>query len=215
MNVRYLLLTVLLFLTPVSGNAGECLDSPENYLQELSNVNIHEEQISIFCLYHCVVYFEMGYQHFASSAVIDKIIKETGSSRKQAFEVLPKFLRSKSSTNRCFAAEALAYYRWENSYEYLTDCDNDRPGRKAIIYAILGDKRAIPWIIEQYKILDKKYRKNPIQSYSQKMTFLNSLYHLASSEAMPFIDDVIANPRPKEIKERAQKVKERILKQNK
>lgn len=117
--------------------------------------------------------------------------------------------------NRCFTAEALAYYRWENSYDYLTDCDNDRPGRKAIVYAILGDKRAIPWIIEQYKKLDNKYRKNPIQSHSQKMTFLNALYHLASAESLPFIEEVIANPKPKEIKARAIKVKERILEQSK
>lgn len=202
---------VLLLTSPVPANAGECLDSPENYLTQLVNADINEEQGDIFCLYSDVVYFEMGYEHFASPTVINKIRNETESSKKQAVEVLPKFLKSTSSKNRCFAAEALAYYRWAPSYEYLADCDEDRPGRKAIVYAILGDKRAVPWVIQQYEKLDKKYQKKPKQSYSQKMDLLNSLYHLASSESLPFVEDVIANPKPKEVKARAIKVKKRIL----
>jgi hypothetical protein len=45
----------------------------------------------------------------------------------------------------------------------------------------------------------------------EKMIYLNALYHLASAESLPFVEDVIKNPKPEKIKARAIKVKERIL----
>ncbi len=208
----HLFLMIIILMTPLQIFAEECLDSPENYLNGLTAVDIDKDQRDVFCLYHKVEYYQMGYEHFASQTAINKISKETESSKKLAYELLPKFLKSGSAMNRCFAAEALAYYKWPDSYDYLTDCNNDRPGRKAVIYAILDDKRAIPWIIEQYKIIDNKYLENPEQSYSQKMTFLNALYHIASTESLSFIEEVIDNPRPENIRARAMKVKKRILK---
>lgn len=215
MMIAHLFLMALILMTPLQIFAGECQDSPENYLNGLAAVDIDKDQRDVFCLYHKVEYYQMAYDHFATQKEINKITKETESSKKLAYELLPKFLKSGSAMNRCSAAEALAYYKWPDSYDYLTDCDNDRPGRKAVIYAILDDKRAIPWIIEQYKIIDNKYLEHPEQSYSQKMTFLNALYHIASTESLSFIEEVIDNPRPEKIRKRALKVKKRILKQGK
>jgi hypothetical protein len=157
-------------------------------------------------------YYDQGYEYFASATVIGKIIKSTESTKKMALKILPKYLKSKLLINRCHAAEALAFYRWPSAFEYLIECKTKADiYQSPTIYAILGDKRAVPVIIEEYRKLDKEYRSKPIHSYRQKMILLNVLYHLASPDSLSFVEEVIANPRPKEIKPRALKVKKRII----
>ena len=82
---------------------------------------------------------------------------------------------------------------------------------KAILFAILGNGEAIPWITQQYRPVDRLYRSRPIFSYPQKMTYLNALYHLPSLKALPFVNEVIENPQPARIRPRAEKVRARIL----
>jgi hypothetical protein len=191
--------------------AGECLDCKEDYLKAISKVDPKSDRpevgYEIHCLYHWVTYLEMGYEYFASPTAIRKIQKENESTKDLAYKVLPKFLESPSPHIRCNASKALAYYGWPRSYEYLMRCKGTTD--KAILFGILGDRRAIPWVIEQFKRVDKRYR-NPMSGYSYKMIYLNALYHLASPEILPFINETIKDPRPEKIKPRAEKVRDRI-----
>jgi hypothetical protein len=205
--------------------AGECLGCKEDYLKAISKADPKSEHPGIRyemeCLYHQVVYLKMGYEYFASPTAIKKIQKENEPTKDLAYEVLPKFLESPSPHIRRSAIEALAYYGWPESFEYLMKLEHKSKGgdyretisfscHKAIPFAILGDKRAIPWIIGEFKKVDKMYRSRPMFSYPSKMTYLNALYHLASPEILPFINEVIKNPKPKKIKSRAKKVRSRI-----
>jgi hypothetical protein len=212
MKLTVLFFILLLLIIAPSSFAGECTEGSEFYFKTLAAADIDKDQSNlILCLCNKVNYYILGYEYFASPTALDKINKENEPIRKMVWGTLPKFLKSKSEINRCAATQALAYYKWPGSYEYLTVCENIDPERKAISYAVLGDKRAIPWVIGQYKNIDSLYKKNPQQSYPQKMTYLNALYHLASPESLPFIEEIINNPASKEIKERATKVKKRIL----
>ncbi|MFA5143608.1 MAG: hypothetical protein WC522_05520 [Candidatus Omnitrophota bacterium] len=200
----------LLFITSASF-AGECTEPRELYLGKLAATDIDKDcSEDISCLSSRANYFVLGYEYFASPAAIGKIDKENEASRKMVWAVLPKFLKSRLEINRRAAAETLAYYRWPGAYEYLAGCAISQPERRAVLYAILGDKRAVPWIIEQYRKIDSAYRKNPGQSYPMKMTFLNALYHLASPESLSFVEEIIGSPRPEKIKPRAIKVKQKI-----
>ena len=82
---------------------------------------------------------------------------------------------------------------------------------KAIIFAVLGNKKAVTWIISQYKLIDRKFRSRPTFNYPQKMTYLNALYHLATPEALPFLEKIIENPKPEKIKSRAERARDRIV----
>jgi len=108
------------------------------------------------------------------------------------------------------AAEALAYYQWSGSYEYLASCPCQGTEPRAILYAVLGDQRAVPWIIEQYQIVSNRYRTKPQFGYQAKMTFLNALYHLASLESLPFIEEVVNMIRTKD-KGKSNKSKRAII----
>jgi hypothetical protein len=153
----------------------------------------------------------MGYEYFASPTAITKIYKVNKPTQASAYDILPALLQHEDQDIRCSAARNLAFYAWPDSFEYLLACEeSDAPHKTAILFAILGDKRAIPWIIQQYKLIEKKYTTKPIFSYPEKMTYLNALYHLADPKSLPFIESVINNPKPEKIKARAMKVKQRI-----
>ncbi len=198
--------------------AGECLDSPREYLERLERRIPAEGEdgrgtilFNLYCLRSKVDYLAMGYEYFASPTAIDKIHGENRETRPAAYRILPPLLRSKDPEIRCSAARTLAFYGWPESYPSLRACeDGDLAKTDAILHAILGDKRAIPWIIERYRAVEKKYRTKPMFSYPEKMTYLNALYHLADPESLPFIEGVIEHPKPEKIRERAIKVKERI-----
>lgn len=160
------------------------------------------------CLIQPVGYYMMGFKYFASPTVMKKIENETAPTKALAAELVPRFLKSASIDLRCQAAGTLAFYRIESAYPALDAC-SDIPYR-ATFYAILGDKRAIPWIVAQYREIDAKYRKHPAAAYQPKMMLLNALYHLPSPELSGFLQEVISHPGSKEILSRALKVKARL-----
>lgn len=222
-------LCACLLLTPVAW-AGDCLETPEEYVEVFRKMAASPSQAakariieSLWCLMDWVSYLEMGYEYFASPTAIASIAKKNQGTKALVYKYVPQLLKHQDEFVRCRAAYTLAYYRWPGSYEYLMRCDNDPKAEevkyysttKAILLAILGDRRATPWIIRQYRIVDQKYRSRPIFSYREKMTYLNALYHLADPAALPFIEEVIKNPRPSKIAKRAKKVKARIEAQQK
>ncbi len=208
--------------------AGECLKPKEFYISIISNCYYSGKDYiykykpdgytssrynltgAISCLSHRIVDYQMGYEYFATTNAIKKIEKETSLYKKKIFKYLSRYVESTNKYIRRRAIMTLSYYGWPKSYKYLHDLDI-RPVYKAILFGILREKKAINFIIEEYKKIDRKYKKRPIFSYPQKMNYLNALYHIASIDALKFINEIIKNSRPEKIKKRAIKVKQRIL----
>ena len=90
----------------------------------------------------------MGYDYFATPGALNKIEKMTQPYRKRVFQLVPKFLESEVQQTREHAAGALAYYKWSASFEYLMKCEWTSISKKCVLFAILGDKKAIPKMIE-------------------------------------------------------------------
>lgn len=198
-----------------TSSAGECLCSTDEYLDILTTAAVNDTSSmnnkaleALHCLYNWAFYLTMGYEYFAAPKALDKVEKMTQPYRGKVYQFVPKFLESEVQSIREHAACALAYYKWPDSYEYLVKCKQASISTKCVLLAILGDKRAIPIIIDYYRNGDQTYKE---LSYMAKMNCLNALYHLASPEILSFIDSVIETPKPPQILKRAEKVKERIL----
>lgn len=208
--------------------AGECIKPKKFYISIISNCyysgkdyiyiymsdGITSGQVNlssaISSLSHRIVDYGMGYEYFATTNAIKKIEKETSLYKKKVFKYLSRYTESTNKYIRRRAIMTLSYYGWPKSYKYLHDLDI-RPVYKAVLFGILREKRAINFIIEEYKKIDRKYKKRPMFSYPQKMNYLNALYHIASINSLKFINKIIKNPRPEKIKKRAITVKQRIL----
>jgi len=206
---KYLLLIfiVLLFLCFRISFADNLL-SPDSCLKSLSKFSESDTSLTVlnalWPLYDWGFYLTQRYQYFATLEALDEVEKRTKPYREKVYRIVPKFLQSKSVYIRETAAKVLAYYKWSESFKYLVEFDkNTTILEKCVLFAILGDKRAIPIIIQFYN--------RPKISYEAKINCLNALYHLASPEILPFIDSVIAYPKPPEIKKRAKKVKKHTL----
>ena len=192
--------------------AGECMDTEENFLDAIAAADPKSENPGvgweISCLYHSTYYMVVDFGGFAKPEEIEDIDRWSEQYRERVFEVLPPFLESPDAFIRCATAKALAYYKWPESYEYLVKCDVDM--QIVTIAAIVGDKRAVSWIIERYKYFNRKYRSRPRFSYDDKINCLGALYHLGTPEIIPFLDEIIANPKPENIKPVAEHVLSRI-----
>jgi hypothetical protein len=222
MRKRILLLTfiLLLFSNSISTFAGECIETEEYYFEELeriSDVNqiSKEEENNIYRTISCI--YDSGRFRLASEypedleslSAVEEIKKEHKETEKLCFKVIPKLLKSTSLKLRCEAVKVLAYYGWPGSFELLMQCDGSA-SKKATLFSMLGDKRAIPWVIRKYKRADKEHRDNPAYILHSKMVYLNTLYHLASSEQLPFVNEIINSPNPAKIRSRAILVRDRI-----
>lgn len=203
-NIIFLFLLFFSGKPPQKFICGDCIESSEVYLKRIASTG--QPGYDVECLYAGVNYISMGYEYFASPGAIKKIKDENESTKALAYEVLPQFLHSSNKKDRCSVAKALAWYGWPESYDYLIACKCDDP----ILFAILGNKKAIPGIIKKYKAIEKKYISKSQFGYPEKMDCLNALYHLASLESLTFINSVITNPKPEKIKTRAIKVRDRI-----
>ena len=216
MIIRSLLLTAvsLVSFLPAKSWAGDCMDGTrETYLRTLERLDVNDEINSVRaldCLIKPVAYYIMGFEYFARATVLPEIQRETKATKSLAGDVIPKFLTSKAAMTRCLAAGTLAFYGIPEAYDSLQECSD--VSERATFYAILGDQKAIPWIISQYRDADGRYRSNPSASFQLKMVLLNALYHLASPETLPFLNEIIESPRPKTVLPRALKVKSRIEK---
>jgi hypothetical protein len=196
--------------------AGECLEPQEDYLQKLVGVDPKSGTGVSPCIYSRVFDIMTSYTGLATPTAIQNLTKYNESTRDLAFQLLPPFLESPSEKVRCNTALALAFYGWPNSYDYVLPCELYADvERIATIFAILGDKRAVPWIINKYK---EQYFKEPTVISDRKVenTFgqwvlINALYRFASPEILPFINEVIrTNSKNYDVKARAINVRKRI-----
>jgi hypothetical protein len=195
------------------------------YYRDKDGITVHKIDLRnldqvISCLHPKLGDYVMGYEYFASPTVMKKIKLETEKYKDKVYKYLVKYINFTNLYLGGAAIITLAYYGWPESYEYLINLRNPlgrgevSPTLKATLFAILGEKRAVKWIIEKYKEVDKKYIKRPDFSYPDKMVYLNALYHIGSEECLEFLEEIIKNPRPKKIKLRAIKVRDRILELN-
>lgn len=196
--------------------AGECIDGLEYYYLKIlkpQKVSKNDLAYAISCFSHSIYYYEMGYEHFASPTAMDKIKKYNSRYKDDLYKLLPQYLSSNDKMLKCSTAITLAYFEYKDAYNTLRNECTESPSStvKALLFGILKAEESIPWIIEQYKKIDHKYKSKPIFSYGAKMNYLNALYHIKSKKALPFIREVIQNPRPEKILKTAIKVKERIL----
>ena len=217
-QIKFIILILLLLLNPHKIFAGACMEKNDTYLDILTTADINDTNLytnraytALRCLYHWVNYLVMGYEYFATPKALKRVERMTRPYRERVYGIVPRFLDSEIPLMRRYAINALAYYRWSKSFEYLAQNADNSLSERCVLFAILGDKRAIPLVMEMYREVDKKYRSHPQFSYPEKMNCLNALFHLASPNILPFIDSVIGNPRPSDVKERAEKVRQRIL----
>ena len=217
-QIKFIILIFLLLLNPHKIFAGACMEKTDTYLDILTTADMNDTDLytnrayeALHCLHHWACYLAMGYEYFATPNALEKVERMTKPHRERIFDIVPRFLDSEIPQIRRLAATALAYYRWSKSFEYLVEQTDNSTSEKCVLFAILGDKRAIPLVIEMYRKVDKKYHSRPQFGYPEKMNCLNALFHLASPTILPFIDSVIENPTPSDIKERAEKVRQRIL----
>ncbi len=196
--------------------AGECLESQEEYLQRLVGVDPKSGTGVTPCIYSRVFDIMTSYTGLATPTAIQNLTKYNESTRDLAFQLLPPFLESPSEKVRCNTAIALAFYGWPDSYDYVLPCEfYSDVERMATVFAILGDKRAVPWIINKYR---EQYFKKPavisdtkVENNFGQWVLINALYRFASPEILPFINEVIrTNSKNYDVKARAINVRKRI-----
>ena len=219
------ILAVVLILTNLIGASpactGECIEEADVYLKELQMVpTVSPGSASdrdfivsrLFCLYNDSGFTKASQypETFATQAAMEEIKNANQKHRKLCFRVIPRFLKSTSSEIRCSATRVLAYYGWPKVFGLLMSCEDTRPDMKATLLAIVGDRRAVPWIIAQYKRTDSLYHDRPAFVLHCKMAYLNALYHLASPKQLPFLESIIRNPKTEGVRRRAGEVRDHI-----
>jgi hypothetical protein len=218
-----LILTSLISASPAY--TGECIEDADVYLKELQRVsNVSPGSASdrnsivsrLFCLYNDAGFTKASQypETFATQSVMQEIKTGNQKHRELCFKVVPRFLKSPSVEVRCAATKVLAYYGWPKSFDLLMRCDDTRPDMKATLFAILGDRRAVPWIIAQYKHTDARYSDRPGFVLHCKLAYLNALYHLAAAAQLPFVESIILNPKPEGVRKRAEEVRDHIRELN-
>jgi hypothetical protein len=212
-KIIILIVFVIMFSTlPVF--AGECLETQEYYLKQLAGVDPKSGE-GIDSCFNYTMHFEMAsYTGFSESDTSQNTEKSANDPLKNlALRLLPPFLKSPSEEVRCNTARALASYHWPGIYEHIMACPMD-VHEKAAYLAVLGDKRARPWIVNQYKDLYMKEGRKAemgIDETVEKWMLLNTLYPFASPEILPFINTVIKdNKNNYDVKARAIKIRKRI-----
>jgi len=208
----------------ISVARGECIEAPEVYLNKLSFViNKNPRSKSdryyitsrLFCLYNDSRFTTASKypDSFASTAAMDEIRSENKKNREACFKVISKFLQS-SREIRCEAIKVLAYFGDPRAATLLMSCDDINPADKATLLAITGDRRAIPWILRQYKeaetLSGETGTVDVAPTIHRKKVYLNALFHLGTRAELPFIDGVLRNEKSDAIRERARLVKNHI-----
>ncbi|MEW6067618.1 MAG: hypothetical protein AB1610_04935, partial [Nitrospirota bacterium] len=190
-------------------------EANEDYLQQIANVDPKSGEGIDSCLWSIHIFYLMtSYTGVATPTAINDIRQSVEATREIAFRILPPFLESPSEDVRCNTAMSLAYYGWKDSYPYVMACGETFTDieRKATVLAILGDKRAATWIIDNYK---KRYiEENKSSAWGSdpgKWILINALYPFATPEILPFINQIISdNARNYDVKARAKNVRNRI-----
>ncbi len=228
---KFFLLTILLILiipTPTS-LAGDCMEPEETYLEYLQKQNPEMMQEAMYCFRPSLPYYVMGYEHFSSPTALKKLSDENKELRPKLIKLITPLLKAKNKDIKCHAARTLAYHAYPQAYEPLKQCTQsinltqirkskyenlesllEETYASAVLFGILKNPQILPWIYQQYWDLDELYRNKPDFSYKGKMLYLSAIYHIGSKDALPFLNKIIANPRPTKIVDQAVKVKEHL-----
>jgi hypothetical protein len=130
-----------------------------------------------------------------SIEMLDKIKKKSEPWREKAFELLPKYLDHPDEYVRCMAAAALGFYRWPESFDYMTKCPEEYVN--IVLFAVLGDERAVPYFLERYNKykITSELKEPDIMDYDFKRAqCISILYHFASPELLPFVEEAEKDP---------------------
>ncbi len=210
--MRITLLILLLSITASAPTASGCegtvtdlLDMIEDFPPKTDTGKLVE---LLKCLYAPAATYVKEYDSFASEKSLEKIWNETHQNRLKVIRLLVPLTRSDDWLLAQEAAAALAYYAYPPSQELLANYP-DGP-IKAILYSILGYERSYRWGVDRF-IRVERQSKPDSSALAAKMTYLNLLYHLASPESIPFLNNLIDSSQPQMIKARALLIKQRII----
>jgi hypothetical protein len=209
------LLILLLSITASAPTASDCEGTVTDLLDTLDMIEDYPSKTDtgklvelLKCLYAPAARYVKEYDSFASEESLEKIRNETHQNRLKVIKLLIPLTRSDDWFLAQEAAAALAYYGYPPSQELLANYP-DGPV-KAILYSILGYERSYRWGIDRF-IRVERQSKSDSPALAAKMTYLNLLYHLATPESIPFLNNLIASSQPQMIKARALLIKQRII----
>lgn len=222
------ILFILLF-PAIQALAGDCMEPEETYLEYLKKQTSEMMQEAMYCFRPSLPYYVMGYEHFASPTVLKKLSDENKELRPKLIKLIAPLLTAKNKDIKCQAARTLAYHAYPQAYGPLKQCTQsinltqirkskyknmesllEETYASAVLFGILKNPQILPWIYQQYWSLDELYRNKPDFSYKGKMVYLNAVYHIGSKDALPFLNKIIADPRPAKIVDQAIKIKEHL-----
>ncbi|MEE9552830.1 MAG: hypothetical protein V3W18_00930 [candidate division Zixibacteria bacterium] len=186
---------------------GEVLERIENHDQNGDRQELLE---LLRCLWAPAVEFIDDYDKFASNRILDDIEEATHNDRLDVIRVLDPMMVSKDQIIRGEVAAALAYYRYPWAKQLLSDYP-DGP-QKAVFYAILDYKRMYRWAIDQLTKTDIRERNGESDLLTERMAYMNLVFHLAEPASLPYLDRTIGSTSEKKIKDRARMARDRILK---
>ena len=198
--------------------AGKCESSKPFYLAQLEvakrTADAPRVAESLDCLTIALSLFELDRDSFASLEKLESYRYERGSSEAQAKTVLIPLTVDKDPKIACDAAKALALYEVSAAFEPLRDRCPDTV-EKALAFGLIGDERAVPWLIAGYQKLGEKYAKKPSLGNAFRLSYLNALYFIASAKSLDFIEEIIKKPPSPQIARVAKSVRARILARSK
>jgi hypothetical protein len=214
----YITISLLFLYLKTNIYATDCIEHNENEWLEIiaegkADSNHEELDYAIACLYVGTIMSLQYYPDYLTSVEeLNKIYARNESIKKRVYEIIPAFLNSEIPDISCQAARALAFYKWEDSFDYMIECDSNEAYLSILV--ILGDERAVPIIIDKYEIAISsevsRYRsQKDIDEDAARC--IAALYHFASPKILPFINRVIESYPEGEIGMMAKKVRDRIF----
>ena len=192
-----------------AGTPREWLDLIESRLSANDSVRLTEP---VNCLSHPAEFYVSHYDDFIKDGVMKRIEAETRNERLRVFKLLMPLARSGNRDLSLEAMAALAYYRYHPSADMM-GIYPDGP-KKAVLLAIVGQRRSFIWAMNQYEILDRAGDVGAGDKTIAKMAYLNLLYYLAEPGSLEFVKDIIRRPESDSIIARAQLIIERIYQLN-
>lgn len=182
----------------ILNNIEKC-EQEENW-QELSGL--------LDSLWNPAVDFVRDYERFGADDFLQQFVNSTDSERVDVFRTLVPLLQVKDKFIWNKVVAGLAFYKYPPAEQMLADYP-DSPV-KAVLYAILGYRRAYRWAIDRLSELDREPVAENSEMMTERMAYLNLLYWLAEPGSLPFVNELIKLEKNEIIKSAAERVRDRI-----
>jgi hypothetical protein len=153
--------------------------------------------------------FVSNYDEFIGESTMEDIEKATYEDRLDVIRILVPLINRKDPILTNEIAAAFSYYNYPPAKQMLSDYP-DGP-QKAVFYAILGHGRSYRWAVDQYEKIGRGGSDSIKSAVVEKLAYLNLLYFLAQPESLPFVRRVEADSEILKIRERAARVRDRIM----